>query len=200
LPPSAAFAARRDRAADAEPAPAPPYFVAVGTLEPRKNHLMLLHVWREMAETLGPATPRLVLVGARGWDCENVLDLLERCDRLRTSVAWVDHLATPALRDLLEGATALLMPSFAEGFGLPVVEALAAGTPVLASDIPVFRGLAMPGVALLDPLDGLAWLQACTKRAIELKMKNRAMQSQAAQGLGSWLLHSSYADEFLERI
>ncbi|HEX2942276.1 MAG TPA: glycosyltransferase family 1 protein, partial [Rhodopila sp.] len=53
-----------------------PYFLCVGTIEPRKNHLLLLHLWRRLAERLGGQAPRLVIVGARGWENENVLDLL----------------------------------------------------------------------------------------------------------------------------
>ena len=56
-----------------------PYFVALGTIEPRKNHLLLLNLWRQIAAAMGPAAPRLVVVGRRGWENENVLDMLERC-------------------------------------------------------------------------------------------------------------------------
>ena len=52
------------------------------------------------------------------------------------------------------------MPSFAEGYGLPVAEALAAGTPVIASDLPCFRTMGADGLTRLDPLDGLGWLAA----------------------------------------
>jgi glycosyltransferase involved in cell wall biosynthesis len=106
-----------------------------GTLEPRKNHLTILNVWRELLARLGQAAPRLILVGERGWENENILDLLERCRPLRGHVLEVAGLTTPAFKRLLKGARALLMPSFAEGYGLPVAEALAVGTPVLASDM-----------------------------------------------------------------
>ncbi|MFD2497976.1 hypothetical protein ACFSTI_02685 [Rhizorhabdus histidinilytica] len=59
----------------------------LSTIEPRKNHLLLLHVWRRMAETLGPErTPHLAIVGRRGWENENVLDMLERCEAIRGHV------------------------------------------------------------------------------------------------------------------
>ena len=60
------------------------YFVVCGTIEPRKNHLMLLNVWRRLAERLGPASPKLVIVGKRGWLNENVTDLMSRCPALRS--------------------------------------------------------------------------------------------------------------------
>jgi glycosyltransferase involved in cell wall biosynthesis len=153
---------------------APPYFVMCGTIEPRKNHLMILHAWRELVRRDGPLAPKLVLVGTRGWKFEPVVDLLERSTFLAQHVVEVSGLSTPAMKHLLDGARALLMPSFAEGYGLPVREALAAGIPVVASDIPAFRALAGERVTLLSPIDGEAWLG--TVRALaraELLRKGR---------------------------
>lgn len=137
-----------------------PYFVICGNIEPRKNHLLLFNLWRQLARSMGPATPKLVVAGRRGWENENALDMLERCPDLRAHVIEVSGLSTPAIKRLLDNARALLMPSFAEGYGLPVAEALAAGTPVLASDLPCFRAIGTEGLTRLDPLDGLGWLAA----------------------------------------
>jgi glycosyltransferase involved in cell wall biosynthesis len=136
------------------------YFVCCGTIEPRKNHMTLLGVWRDLSERLGPATPKLILVGKRGWHNENVLDLLERCAALRPHVIEASGLSTPALRSLLAGATAALAPSFGEGFGLPVAEAAACGAPIIASDIETFREIAADSLDYVDPLDGLGWRDA----------------------------------------
>ena len=119
------------------------------------------------AQSMAPAEPRsrgrapvLVLVGQRGWEIENVIDMLDRCPALRDTV--VEHNALPdaAMVPLLRGARALLLPSFAEGFGFPVIEALQLGVPVLCSDIPALRetGGAVP--EFLDPLDGPGWHRA----------------------------------------
>ncbi|HEY1413871.1 MAG TPA: glycosyltransferase family 1 protein, partial [Rhodopila sp.] len=116
-----------------------PYFLCVGTIEPRKNHLLLLHLWRRLVARDGNAAPRLVIVGGRGWENENVLDLLERSSVLRGHVTELGTVPDTRLTALLRGARALLMPSFAEGFGLPVAEAVAHGTPVLCSDLPALR-------------------------------------------------------------
>ncbi len=134
------------------------YFVVCGTIEPRKNHLMLLNVWRELA-TRGPP-PKLAIVGKRGWLCDTVSDLLDRSEALRPHIVEVGGLSTPGLRRLLGGARALLMPSFAEGFGIPVAEAMAAGVPVIASDIDVFREIGGDALEYIDPLNGLGWLEA----------------------------------------
>ncbi len=137
-----------------------PTFVACGTIEPRKNHFLLLHLWRSLAERLGPNTPRLVVVGRRGWEAENVIDLLDRCAAIRPHVSEAGGLTSHGLARVMRGATALLMPSFVEGYGLPVVEAAAAGLPVVASDIPVHREIASSFAHFLDPLDGLGWAAA----------------------------------------
>lgn len=136
------------------------YFVLCGTVEPRKNHRLVLRAWREMAQRLGAATPTLVLVGVRGWDNDEVYALLDCTPELRRHVVEVNGLANAHLRTLLAGARALLFPSFAEGYGLPFYEALAAGVPVLASDIPAFRHVEAEGLKLLDPTDEGAWLAA----------------------------------------
>lgn len=136
-----------------------PYFVICGTIEPRKNHLLLLNVWREMIRS-GQRPPKLVVIGKRGWENEQVLDMLERCEELRGYVIEVSDLQTDSLRHVIANARALLMPSFAEGFGLPVVEALALGTPVIASDIPVFREVADGCATFISPIDGPGWQDA----------------------------------------
>lgn len=137
------------------------YFLCVGTIEPRKNHLLLLKLWRSLAEALGPErTPHLILVGRRGWENENVLDMLERCDVLKGVVHELQRLPDRDLWPLIHHARALLMPSFAEGFGLPVIEALSCGVPVLASDLPAHREAGGSVPDYLDPLDGVGWRRA----------------------------------------
>ena len=135
-----------------------PFFLCLGTIEPRKNHLLLLHLWRHMAETLAPASvPRLVIVGRRGWENEQILDLLDRCPALKPHVEEVNNCSDVLLAGLLRGARALLMPSFAEGYGMPVAEALSVGTPVIASNIAAHREVGGEVPDYHDPLDGPAW-------------------------------------------
>jgi len=138
-----------------------PYFVCVGTIEPRKNHLLLLHLWRAMAERSGPgAIPKLVLIGRRGWENEQVIDLLERCPALKDCVEEHAGLPDARVQALIAGARGLLLPSFAEGYGMPVSEALALGVPILCSDLPALREAGGEVPLFLDPLDGPAWLRA----------------------------------------
>ena len=134
-----------------------PYFVCIGTIEARKNHLLLLNVWRRLAEA-GGDVPALCLVGRRGWENEQVVDMLERCAPLKGHVFEHGDLSDRQMATLTRHARAVLLPSFAEGFGMPVAEALAAGVPVIASDIPALREVGRDVPDFLDPLDGLGWL------------------------------------------
>lgn len=113
------------------------YYLHVGTLQPRKNLDRLVSAYERLPEA-EQARRQLVLVGQYGWCAE---ELVERLDTLRPRrrVVWVDYVGRDDLRALYAGAGAFVFPSLAEGFGLPVVEALASGLPVIASDLPVLR-------------------------------------------------------------
>jgi len=139
------------------PKPARPTFVILGTIEARKNHVMLFHVWARIVERLGTEAPRLLVIGQRGWECEQALALLERSKILEGSVVEIEDCSDEMLASYLESARALLFPSLVEGYGLPLVEALRSGTPVIASDLPVFREIAGNIPEYLDPLDGPSW-------------------------------------------
>lgn len=176
------------------------YFMLVSTLEPRKNHLMLLNLWRALAAGPQPV-PKLVLVGGRGWENQQIVDMLNRCEALRPHVRWMSDLPAAALRRLLANANALLMPSFAEGYGLPVVEALSLGTPAIVSDIPVFHEIAQERALFLSPIDGLGW-----KRAIEdfstANSPRRLAAIDAARRFEApnWTRYFERVESFLDRL
>ena len=153
------------------------YFIATGTIEPRKNHLLLLQVWRELVERArakGAEAPRLVIIGKRGWENEQVIDLLERCQQIGGHVIEASNLSSAGLCYLLRNARAALCPSFGEGYGLPVVEALSLGTPVIASDIKVFREVSQNCARFISPIDGKGWLEAIE----EMSAQTSAAQEQ----------------------
>jgi glycosyltransferase involved in cell wall biosynthesis len=175
-----------------------PYFVAVGTIEGRKNHSMLLQVWRALVAAMGADAPALVLIGQRGWECENAIDLLERCEQLRGKVMELGRCGDRELAGYLRHAQALLFPSFAEGYGLPLMEALAANVPVIASDLPVFRELAGDVPDYLDPLDGLGWLTLirdyCDPQALARSAQLERMAGFRAPG---WPEHFAQVERLL---
>ena len=162
--------------------PAHPYFVCVGTIEPRKNHMLLLHIWRSLGERLGKDAPQLHIVGRRGWENENILDLLDRSTPLQDLVVEHGELGDRDLASLLGGARALLMPSFVEGFGMPVNEALAIGIPVIASNLPVYRETAGDVPDYLDPLDGPGW----TDRILDYAKKETKSRQDQLERIESW--------------
>jgi glycosyltransferase involved in cell wall biosynthesis len=146
-----------------EPILKDPYFVMLGTIEPRKNHILMLQCWQRLGEQWKDgAMPKLVLIGQRGWDIEHVERLLYRSEVCRSLVSVRSNCDDTELAIWLRHARALLFPSFAEGYGLPLIEALAQGTPAIASDLDAFREIAGDIPDYLDPLDGLGWLQAIT--------------------------------------
>jgi glycosyltransferase involved in cell wall biosynthesis len=143
---------------------AEPTFVVLGTIEGRKNHALLLSVWQQFLDNAvgGPAVrqvPKLVIVGRRGWRADHVFAMLDQHD-FKGRVAEVGALDDARLAELLKGARALLFPSFAEGFGIPLIEALEAGVPVIASDLPVFREIGQGVPELLPVSDTAAWQAA----------------------------------------
>jgi glycosyltransferase involved in cell wall biosynthesis len=178
-----------------------PYFVVLSTIEPRKNHLMLLHLWRRLREEMGESAPRLVVIGQRGWECENVVDLLERCAQLQGVVFEFSRCNDADLATYLHHAQALLFPSFVEGYGMPLIEALAAGVPVLASDLAVFREFAADIPEYADPLDPQHWLALIKEYADPMSLQ-RAAQLQRIQtfNLPTWERHFEQLDSLLAQL
>lgn len=136
------------------------YFMAVSTVEPRKNHALLLRVWQRLLQSMADAAPHLVIVGAPGKDAEAILAPLQADAALRTRVHHVVGLSSPALASLVLGAAGMLCPSFAEGFGLPLLEASALQVPTIASNIPPHREVATAATTLLPSDDDDAWARA----------------------------------------
>ncbi len=141
--------------AETAPAPLPAgtparYALHVGTVEPRKNVPTLLAAWR-LLRARGIDPPPLVLCGGWGWKAEAVRQEIAAAAR----EGWAVHLGYVGpgeLAALYAGAELVALPSFYEGFGLPAIEALQAGAPLVASDLPVLREVA-GDAALYAPPD-----------------------------------------------
>jgi glycosyltransferase involved in cell wall biosynthesis len=154
--------------------PSPPVFVILGTIEGRKNHLLLFRVWERLWQRHGPGAPQLLVIGRRGWQAKEALDWLDArpCGDRVVEAGPVDDETISAH---LGTARALLFPSFAEGFGMPMVEALAAGLPVIASDLPVFHEIGQGVPDLLPPDHADGWERVIMDYA-ENDSRSRAAQ------------------------
>ncbi|QNA82915.1 glycosyltransferase family 4 protein [Sphingomonas sp. So64.6b] len=180
------------------PLKAHPHFICVGTIEARKNHFLLLQVWRRLVERLGAAAPKLIIVGQKGAQATHVEGMLERCATIRDHVTTLSHCPDEELGHWMGSARALLMPSFAEGFGLPLVEALQVGTPVIASDLPSFREIGEGIPKLLDPLDAISWEQAILSFLENGPDRGRQLRLLRDYKAPSWKDHFDRVETWLE--
>ncbi len=138
--------------------PARPYLVSLGTIEPRKNHALLLAVWEHLHATLPePEVPALVIAGRRGWADPALFRRLDAFPFRGRTLFEVPGLPDGAVAALLAGSAGLLFPSLAEGYGLPPLEALALGVPAVLAPLPVYRETIGDAGIYADPHDRYAW-------------------------------------------
>ena len=129
--------------------PAEGFVLAVGTLEPRKNLPRLVDAYARMPEPLQTAHP-LVIVGGAGWRTGETLAALSSLGERRQMLG---HVSDAQLAELYRRCAVFCYPSLSEGFGLPVLEAMAAGAPVLTSSASSLPEVGGDAVAYADPLD-----------------------------------------------
>ncbi|RFU13781.1 glycosyltransferase family 1 protein [Rhodobacteraceae bacterium W635] len=141
--------------------PDTPRFVAIGTIEPRKNHALLLDVWEELP---AKCRPHLHIVGARGWADPSLFRRLETHALRGTAIFEHNALSDGQVRSLLTGAHGLLFPTLAEGFGYPPLEAARLGVLPICSDLPVLRETLGDCAVYLDPADRYSWIETIKKR------------------------------------
>lgn len=185
----------------AAPAPSRPTFVVLGTIEARKNHLLLLHIWSRLVARLGIAAPRLIIIGQRGWEAEQVYDILDRGEALRDHVVELSGASDEEVAFHLSSAKALLFPTLAEGYGLPLVEALELGVPVIASDLPVFREIGQDIPTYLNPIDGIGWEQAIIDYAADHSVTRAAQLQRISQfHAPRWTDHFRAVEDWLPKL
>lgn len=137
------------------------YLLTVGRLEPRKNHATLLRAYAR----LGPEAPPLVIVGQRDFGYDEVFSLIESLG-LRERVRLLERVGDGVLPALMRHARLFAFPAFAEGFGMPVAEAMASGVPVVTSNTTSLPEVAGDAALLVDPRDD-AILAAALRRLLE---------------------------------
>jgi alpha-1,3-rhamnosyl/mannosyltransferase len=130
------------------------YALFVGTLEPRKNLATLVRAWRGLAASGDPT--RLVVCGRWGWKDDELRREVEAAEA-EGCLERLGYVEDEELAQLYRGAELLACPSLYEGFGLPILEALSVGCPVVCSDLPVFREVAARAALYVESTDTTAW-------------------------------------------
>jgi len=148
------------------------FLLFVGTLEPRKNLPVLLRAYSQLPPADRAAVP-LVLGGGRGWLADDIFSTLEAHD-LRSTVHLPGYLPAEELPLWYNAAETFVYPSVFEGFGLPVAEALACGTPVLTSNVSSLPEAAGDGGALLPPDQEEAWTAALARAIHDARWRAEA--------------------------
>lgn len=149
------------------------YFLTVGTIQPRKNAGRLLQAYLGLPASVR-SLRQLVIVGAPGWRCEELLAQIRAAQQNGENVVWLSRLTSAAeLRHLYAGAGVFVFPSLYEGFGIPPVEAFAAGVPVIASNTTSVPEVTAGAAIDVDPLSvpeiGAAMLELARDEALRAR-------------------------------
>jgi glycosyltransferase involved in cell wall biosynthesis len=128
-----------------------PYFLTVGLIEPRKGHPVALSAFEKLWQRGVEA--RYLMIGRYGWSGPAFRQRILQHPEYRRRLFWLDQASDAELGYAYRHAVSLVCPSFAEGFGLPLVEAARCGLPVIATDIPVFREIGGEAITYFDLLD-----------------------------------------------
>jgi len=127
-----------------------PYFLLNATIEPRKNIGAALDAWNLLPPSVRSEV-NLIVAGMVGWNCRGLLERIQSMDREGTGVRYVGFVSARHLPGLTRGAIAMLYPSFYEGFGLPVAQAMACGCPVITSNSSSLPEVTAGAALLVDP-------------------------------------------------
>ena len=170
-----------------------PVYLMVGTIEPRKNHGYLLDAFDLLWQN--GLNVSLCFVGKVGWKCQALMKRVEAHKELNRRLFMFNDLSDMELEYCYRKSRSLVFPAFVEGFGLPLVEAMQRGLPVMASDIPVFREVGGDFIAYFD-------LEKPETLAALISQYEESGKFPAAKNLQewSWINWEDSAKQFLTRI
>jgi len=149
------------------------YLLSVGTIEPRKNYLTLIKAFDKLASKFSKL--HLRIVGYKGWKSKNVFELIERSSFM-DRIILEGYTTDSRLRSLYTNATAFVFPSLYEGFGLPLLEALSFGLPILSSNIPTSKEVCADAALYFETTDD----RALVEQAL-LLLQNEILRDEYAQ-------------------
>lgn len=153
-------------------------FLIVGTVEPRKGHMQILKAFEYLWKS-NKTKAKLVIVGKDGWNVDQLRDEIDNSEFLGENLIRLKSVSDEYLRLIYKASTCVIVGSFGEGYGLPLVEAAYYDKYVIARDIPIFREIAKDGVyyfSSLDPLglamELLSWIDLWQKKTLPKNTKN----------------------------
>jgi len=156
-----------------------PYLLYVGNIEPRKNLSVVISAYAEMLKSRElRSKPRLVIAGADSGLCNDVFALPSRLG-LSQRVSFIGPVSDEELPLLYAGASVFLFPSLYEGFGLPVLEAMACGTPVITSNVTSLPEIAGDAAVVIDPVNTRelidAMIRVLTNEALAKELRQKGL-------------------------
>ena len=169
-----------------------PYYLMVGTIEPRKGHEVALNafesLWKEGEQVV------LVIVGRIGWKCQRTLDALKMSPYRDKFLFFYNDISDQNLDCLYKMANGLVFPSLNEGFGLPLVEAMHYGVPVIASDLPVFHEIAKEYPYYFRTGDSRDLARVIKEHIHEISVSKKKLQPQ------EWLTWDDATKNFITKL
>jgi len=148
------------------------YFLFVSTIEPRKNLDVLLDAWNSLPSSVSRENS-LVIAGMEGWRAEETMRRIEEAMKNNSAIRRLGYVPGADLPALMGGAQALVYPSLYEGFGFPVVEAMATGCPVITSNVSSLPEVAGEAAFLVDPRSASEIAAAIQKLAESESLRSR---------------------------
>ncbi len=147
------------------------YVLFVGRVETKKNPITLIKAFIELRRRYGVGHPlKLVLAGSQGFGAEAALNLA-KASNCTNDILFLGYVPDEDVPELMANALCFAFPSLGEGFGIPILEAMAAGLPVIASDLPVMREIAHEAALFVPALDVAKWTVALDTMLIDQKRR-----------------------------
>lgn len=157
-----------------------PYLLSVGNLQPRKNLARLIKAYSRLREMFEDFRHQLVIVGKRAWLYRNILHEANRSPYAGDMV-FTGYVPESDLPDLYSGAAVFVYPSIFEGFGLPVLEAMACGTPVITSNSSSLPEVVGEAGLMVDPYDEEAWARTILRVVEDRQLRNELAERSVQQ-------------------
>ena len=159
------------------------FILSVGTLQPRKNYNLLIRAFRELTNRLqnDASSPKLVIAGGKGWLYSSIFETMRELG-LDGEVLFPGFIADEDLPALYNLADLFAFPSIYEGFGFPVLEAMACGTPVVCSDTSSLPEVVDGAALQIDPLDEVDWTEAMEQALYDEELRRKLVAWGLARG------------------